>query len=313
MTQMVRPPQYGPVTRHAPRRRRRIRWALAVAITLVATASVVIVEYPSDDAGRDYLSTNGWPRDGQGAYQVGDAAPAASPNEQPVPIASLAKVMTAYLVVQHFPLGGGGGPRFRVTTADVKDTEERRHSDQSLIDVRAGEWLTERQALAAMLLPSANNIAVLVARQVDGSVASFVDEMNETARRIGMSDTTYTDPSGFDAATVSTARDQLQLARAVAHDAALAELMATRTYRLPVAGEVHNTNALLGTDGFVGMKTGSDDAAGGCFMFRSRREITGREVDVIGVVLGQRGHDLITAGLRAAKQVVDRVAPNAVN
>jgi D-alanyl-D-alanine carboxypeptidase (penicillin-binding protein 5/6) len=310
---MVRPPQYGPVTRHAQRKRRRIRWALAVAITLVATVSVVIVEYPSDDAGRDYLSTNGWPRDGQGAFQVGDAAPAASPKEQPVPIASLAKVMTAYLVVQHFPLGGGGGSRFLVTTADVKDTEERRQSDQSLIDVRAGEWLTERQALAAMLLPSANNIAVLVARQVDGSVASFVDEMNETARRIGMSDTTYTDPSGFDAATVSTARDQLQLARAVAHDPALAELMATRTYRLPVAGEVHNTNALLGTDGFVGMKTGSDDAAGGCFMFRSRREITGREVDVIGVVLGQRGHDLIAAGLRAAKQVVDRVAPNAVN
>src|SRR5215475_8094303 len=170
MTQMVRPPQYGPVTRYAPRRRRRIRWALAVAITLVATASVVIVEYPS---------TNGWPRDGQGAYQVGDAAPAASPNEQPVPIASLAKLMTAYLVVQHFPLNGGGGPRFRVTTADVKDTEERRQSDQSLIDVRAGEWLTERQELAAMLLPSANNIAVLVARQVDGSVASYVDEMNE--------------------------------------------------------------------------------------------------------------------------------------
>jgi D-alanyl-D-alanine carboxypeptidase (penicillin-binding protein 5/6) len=66
-------------------------------------------------------------------------------------------------------------------------------------------------------------------------------------------------------------------------------------------------------DGFVGMKTGSDDAAGGCFMFRSRREVAGRELDVIGVVLGQRGADLISAGLHAAKQLVDRVAPEAVN
>jgi len=76
---------------------------------------------------------------------------------------------------------------------------------------------------------------------------------------------------------------------------------------------VYNTNALLGQDGFVGMKTGSDDAAGGCLMFRSRREVDGREVDVTGVVLGQRGHNLIAAGQHAAKQLVDRLAPRALN
>lgn len=282
-----------------------------MAALVVATAVVTLERLP-DDAHRDYLSTNGWPREGQGAYQLGDAAPAASPNERPAPIASLAKVMTAYLVVQHFPLDGGRGRSFRVTTADVKDTEQRWLSDQSLIDVRAGERLTERQALVAMLLPSANNVAVLVARQVDGSVAKFVDEMNETARRLGMSATTYTDPSGFDQRTVSTARDQLRLARVVAQDATLAELMATRTYRLPVVGEVQNTDLLLGEDGFVGMKTGSDDAAGGCFMFRSRREVDGRATDLLGVVLGQHGHNLISAGLYAAKQLADRIAPIAV-
>ena len=55
----------------------------------------------------------------------------------------------------------------------------------------------------------------------------------------------------------------------VAEDKTLAEMMATRSYSLPVAGEVTNTNTLLGQDGFVGMKTGSDDAAGGYFMFWS--------------------------------------------
>lgn len=280
-----------------------------VAFVVAVAATVVSVEYLPDDTHRDYLSTSGWPREGQGAYQLGSEMAAASPDEQPVPIASLAKVMTAYLVVQHFPLKDEGGPRFVVTTADVKDTERRRHSDQSIIDVRAGEQLTERQALVAMLLPSANNIAVLVARQVDGSVGRFVDEMNDTALRLGMSDTTYTDPSGFDPTTVSTARDQLQLARVVARNATLAQLMATRSYPLPVAGEVHSTNALLGKDGFVGMKTGSDDAAGGCFMFRSRREVHGRVTDLVGVVLGQHGHNLITAGLYSAKQLADHIAP----
>ena len=87
--------------------------------------------------------------------------------------------------------------------------------------------------------------------------------------------------------------------------------MATRSYRLPVEGEVRNTDTLLGQHGFVGMKTGSDDAAGGCFMFRSRRVVNGRVVDLIGVVLGQRGHNLITAALQAARQLADRLAPAA--
>jgi D-alanyl-D-alanine carboxypeptidase (penicillin-binding protein 5/6) len=73
---------------------------------------------------------------------------------------------------------------------------------------------------------------------------------------------------------------------------------------------VTNTNSLLGQDGFVGMKTGSDDAAGGCFMFRSERHTGGGTVTLLGVVLGQQGHNLISAGLYAAKQLADRVAPN---
>ncbi len=49
------------------------------------------------------------------------------------------------------------------------------------------------------------------------------------------------------------------------------------------------------------MKTGSDDAAGGCFMFRARRMVDGHAVELIGVVLGQQGHRLISAGLYAAE------------
>jgi D-alanyl-D-alanine carboxypeptidase (penicillin-binding protein 5/6) len=227
-----------------------------------------------------------------------------------VPIASLAKVMTAYLVLRRLPLDeNSDGPSVVVTGRDVTDTDARRRADQSIVAVRVGERLTERQALLALLLPSANNIAALLARLVSGSVRAFVDEMNRTAEALGMGETTYTDPSGFDAGTVSTATDQLRLAEVAARDATLAAMMSTRDYDLPVAGIVHNTDTLLGTDGFVGMKTGSDDAAGGCFMFHAKRRVEARTVALVGVVLGQHGHNLVQAGLAAAKQLADRVAP----
>jgi D-alanyl-D-alanine carboxypeptidase (penicillin-binding protein 5/6) len=257
-----------------------------------------------DVKARHHASTDGWPLRGQGAYVLDSGRPAVSPHQRPVPIASVAKVMTAYVVLKHYPLStDDSGPRFVVSEDDVVDTEERRREGQSVVDVRAGEQLTERDALMAILLPSANNVAVLVARQVSGSVDAFVAEMNDTARALGMSHTTYTDPSGRDDATVSTARDQLRLARVVAKDETLASMMATRRYWLPVAGVVTNTNTLLGHDGFVGMKTGSDQAAGGCLMFRA---VHGSR-SVIGVVLGQRGDNLITAALYSAKQLVDRL------
>jgi D-alanyl-D-alanine carboxypeptidase (penicillin-binding protein 5/6) len=223
----------------------------------------------------------------------------------------VAKVMTAYLVLKHYPLhAGDSGPLFVVGQDDVEDTATRRREGQSVVAVRAGEQLTERQALMAILLPSANNVSLLVARQVSGSVASFVAEMNQTAHALGMSHTTYTDPSGRDDGTVSTARDQLRLAQVVAKDETLAAMMATRSYWLPVAGEVTNTNKLLGHDGFVGMKTGSDDAAGGCLMFRAVWPTESGNRELIGVVLGQRGGNLINAGLSAAKQLADRLGPD---
>ena len=302
--------------------RTRRRRALLVAV--VALLAVTTFAAPGhllggkdhssrlDGHGRSYLSTHGWPLSGQGAYVLGNGRPVVSPHEHPVPIASVAKVMTAYLVLKHYPLhAADSGRRFVIGQRDVVDTETRRRDGQSVVDVRAGEQLSERDALMAILLPSANNVSLLVARQVSGSVASFVAEMNRTAHALGMSHTTYTDPSGYDDGTVSTALDQLRLAQVVAKDQTLAGMMATRTYWLPVAGEVNNTNALLGQDGFVGMKTGSDKAAGGCLMFRAVWPTASGSRSLIGVVLGQRGDILVTAGLSAAKQLADRLAPNA--
>jgi D-alanyl-D-alanine carboxypeptidase (penicillin-binding protein 5/6) len=175
------------------------------------------------------------------------------------------------------------------------------------VSVAAGEQLTELQALQALLLPSANNIAAVLARWDSGSPDRFVARMNATARALGMTHTRYSDPSGYDDATVSTAADQVRIVDRAMSLQAFASIVATRTATLPVAGTVHNTNTLLGSDGFVGVKTGSTAAAGGCFAFRAIRTVRGKRTAITGVVLGQPGDDQIEAGLAAAAAMVDRI------
>jgi D-alanyl-D-alanine carboxypeptidase (penicillin-binding protein 5/6) len=129
--------------------------------------------------------------------------------------------------------------------------------------------------------------------------------MNATARSLGMTHTRYTDPSGYDDATVSTAADQVRLVDRAMRLPVFASIVATPSATLPVVGTVHNTNTLLGHNGFVGVKTGSTAAAGGCFAFRAIRWIDGKRTTITGVVLGQPGH--IAAGLAAADTMVDRI------
>ena len=251
-----------------------------------------------------------WPAHGQAAFvETGRSQVQAGPNQHAAPIASVAKVMTAYLVLRDHPLRPGqAGPTITLTDADVADTDRRRGRHESVVSIAAGEELTERQALQALLLPSANNIAAVLARWDAGSTDRFVARMNAGARSLGMTHTRYTDPSGYDDATVSTAADQLRVVDRAMRRPAFASIVATPSAGLPVAGTVHNTNTLLGHNGFVGVKTGSTAAAGGCFAFRVVRWIDGKRTTITGVVLGQPGHNQIAAGLAAADAMVDRIA-----
>ena len=241
--------------------------------------------------------------------QIGQSQIQAGPNQHAAAIASVAKVMTAYVVLRDHPLRAGqDGPTITLTDADVADTDRRAGQDESVVPIAAGEQLTERQALQALLLPSANNIAAVLARWDAGSASRFVARMNATARSLGMTHTRYTDPSGYDDATVSTAADQVRIVDRAMRLPVFASIVATPSATLPVAGTVHNTNRLLGYDGFVGVKTGSDSAAGGCFAFRAIRWIDGKRTTITGVVLGQPGYAQVAAGLAAADAMVDRIA-----
>jgi D-alanyl-D-alanine carboxypeptidase (penicillin-binding protein 5/6) len=251
-----------------------------------------------------------WPREGQAAVEVeGVGSFGSTGPDTAIPIASVAKVMTAYLTLREYPLAvGEEGFTMTVTRAEVAEEEQRVDLDQSTLAVRAGERISERQALEALLLPSANNMAAMLAVHDAGTIAAFVASMNATARALGMDSTIYTDPSGFAQSTVSTAANQLRLAAVAMREPVFAAIADESSATLPVAGRVANYNSLVGEDGYVGVKTGSDLAAGGCLVFAKHVSIGGRTATVLGVVLGQREGSLIDAATTNARRLGDSAA-----
>jgi serine-type D-Ala-D-Ala carboxypeptidase (penicillin-binding protein 5/6) len=310
--------------RAAPRttyRTHRARsWLLpAVLAVLFVAATVAAIALGSaalgggmqaPEGGSHRLATAGsWPAQGQAALVVGRGRAAASPGQEPEPIASLAKVMTAYLTLSAHPLEAGeGGFTLTVSRAEADAVADEAEGGQSVVAVRAGERLDERQLLEALLIPSGNNVARMLADRLAGSEADFLDRMNETAVQLGMDSTTYTDPSGFDPGTVSTAADQLRVFRAAMRFPAFRRIVSTASVELPVAGTVTNFNPLLGA-GFAG-KTGSDSAAGGCLAFFTHLTHGGHRRTAVGVVMGQGDGSDTTALLEAAGDAAEGlVAP----
>jgi serine-type D-Ala-D-Ala carboxypeptidase (penicillin-binding protein 5/6) len=284
----------------------------ALAVLVVAAAPAVLRKpLPAkgrmpDAKVRNHPSPVSWPPQGQAALVVGDGQPSASPREQPVPIASLAKVMTAYLLLEHYPLSGAQeGFTMTVTAAQAQAEAEDASQGQSVVAVRAGEQLTERQLLEALLIPSGNNIARMLAAPVAGDEARFLAEMNTAARALGMDRTTYTDPSGFDPGTVSTAADQLRVFVQAMRFQVFREVVSMAKVTLPVAGTLTNFNPLI-AKGYAG-KTGSDSAAGGCLAFFTEVRVGGRPSTAVGVVLGQGAGSSTSALLAAAGEAAEQL------
>ncbi len=278
------------------------RIGASIALILLASASPANARAP-----RPRLA---WPAAGEAAVEVeGIGHLSTHGGSQPVPIASVAKVMTAYLTLRRHPLRHDrDGFTLTVTPADASEEQQRAALGESVLPVRAGEHLSERQALQALMLPSANNVAQMLAAHEAPTVEAFVARMNATARHLGMTATTYTDPSGFSASTVSTAADQLRLAAVAMRRSAFARIVDEASAVLPVAGIVSNYNQLVGHDGYVGIKTGSDGAAGGCLVFAKRVLVAGRRLTILGDVLGQRESSLISAALNAGQRLGDSAA-----
>jgi D-alanyl-D-alanine carboxypeptidase (penicillin-binding protein 5/6) len=237
-----------------------------------------------------------WPDEGQASVEVQGLGSLGTRGEgHPVPIASVTKVMTAHVVLEDHPLAPGeAGP---MITVDEQAEAESASREESTVTLRAGRELSERDLLALMLVPSGNNAARLLARWDAGSQEEFVAKMNREAAALGMTATTYTGASGVEDSTTSTATDQLRLARVVMRDPVIREIVATPRLHVDGVPGVVNTNTLLGSDGVIGLKTGSSTAAGGALVWAAKGP--GGAL-VLGVVLHQNPGGSPAQGLRAA-------------
>ncbi|MFI6248575.1 serine hydrolase [Streptomyces sp. NPDC051016] len=228
-----------------------------------------------------------WPADGQAALDVqGIGTFGSSGDQKPVPIASVAKVMTAYIVLRDHPLkSGAAGPKIKI---DQTAQDQANAGQESTVDVTAGDSVTQREALESILIASANNVARLLARWDAGSEKAFVAKMNATAKKLGMTNTTYTDPSGLTDSTVSTAVDQVKLAKAaMASEPAFREVAAMMSYDDYKGVNHSNWNQLVGHNDVVGIKTGTTTSALGNLVFAAKKTTGGETRTIIGAVIRQ--------------------------
>jgi serine-type D-Ala-D-Ala carboxypeptidase (penicillin-binding protein 5/6) len=237
-----------------------------------------------------------WPDEGQGWMDVNGIGTVDDFGEQtPVAIGSVAKAMTAYLILRNHPLKAGEeGKQIPVDAKAETEGGYDKEGESTLNTVQEGDTLTEKQALAAVMIPSANNIARLLARwDSNGSEEAFVKKMNDAAKDLGMNDTTYTDPSGLKETTVSTAEDQVKLGNELVKMQALVDITKLPSWKDPSGQVWQNYNRLVPYDGAIGIKTGTTTKAGGNLLFAATKEVGGETVTVVGAILGQHKPPII--------------------
>ncbi|MFE5523195.1 serine hydrolase [Streptomyces virginiae] len=233
-----------------------------------------------------------WPAKGQGAVRVSGSGDIGTFGEQkPVPTASVAKVMTAYVILKGHPLRKADpGPDI---TIDAKTVADGNSDHESRVEgLTVGQKFSQQDVLKMLMIPSGNNAARLLARWDTGtdSEAAFVAKMNAAAKELGMTNTTYTDPSGLDSGTVSTAVDQLKLAEAVMKDEVFRSIVALPNASIKgLSTRLENNNILLTSQGLSirGIKTGSSTPAGGALMWAAYKSIDGKDQLILGTLMDQ--------------------------
>ncbi len=211
-----------------------------------------------------------------------------------VPVASLTKVMTALVVLEAGDLG-------RAVTVPQSAIDASAAHGGSSAGLVAGEVLTARQLLYAMMLPSGCDAAYALAEAFGPGREAFIGKMNAMAHRLGMGNTHFTDPSGLpvpgDYSTYSTPADMVRMGHHAMGNPVFRQIVGTRVHHQPggPANRAHvweNTNDLLHRyPGTTGIKTGSTNAAGTCLLFEAQRGAQ----RLIGVVLHSAPFDLDAA------------------
>jgi D-alanyl-D-alanine carboxypeptidase (penicillin-binding protein 5/6) len=305
--------------RASRRRRRLLTWGTALIVAALCAGAIAQWVRPLPHATLNTQAVRipgaapsfAWPSSGESAATVvGVGAVGQVRGSQSVPVAGLAELLAAYVVLSDHRLApGDDGPAIPVTADALAAYQAGQARQESEVPVVAGESLSELQALEGLLVDSGADMATVVADWDAGSVSAFVAKMNAAASRLGLASTRITDPSGVDPATTSTAEDLVRLGEASLSIPVLRQIVSLAQASVPMTTVIYNPNFDLGHDGIVGIKTASDSSAQGCYLFAAQQNIGGKDVTVVGAVLGQPGGALgpNTAAVDAGDALVKSV------
>lgn len=247
-----------------------------------------------------------WPSVGEAALDIPALGVISAHVNNAVPIASLTKMMTAYVALQRLPLSiGETGPCHTVTSDDLESYDQLVRQDASSVPVTVGEQLCESDLLNGVLVHSAANYAVMLANMVSDTNELFVTLMNEQAQALGLTDTSYVDVTGLSSEDVSTPLDQARLAVLLMKSPLVRTIVDQTSVTLPFAGVEDSFTPDVGIDNVIGVKSGRTAAAGGCDVMAVTFQDGTQTRVVYAVVLGQQGGDLLTPAGEAALALAD--------
>lgn len=176
-------------------------------------------------------------------------------------IASITKIMTAVVALEH----GDVNAPYTVTAEDM--------AEGSSMYLTPGEELTLEELLYGLMLVSGNDAALAVAHCVAGDEASFVELMNETAARLGMTHTSFANPNGLDAeGHYSSAADMAKLAAYALKKEAFRRIVSTTSITIGERYLANHNKLLKLYDGCLGVKTGYTKAAGRTLVSAAERD-----------------------------------------
>ncbi len=201
-----------------------------------------------------------------------------NPHEQR-PCASVTKVMTLLLVFEAIDSG-----KLSLDTT-ITASEHAASMGGSDIWLEPGETMSADDMIKATVVASANDAAVALAEQVSGSEESFVEQMNNRAKELGMKDTVFKNCNGLDEdGHITSAYDVAVMSRElIKHEKIFDYTSIWIDYLRGGKTQLVNTNKLLKTyKGITGLKTGTTDDAGCCISATATRD----GMSLIGVVLG---------------------------
>ncbi len=298
------------MTIQKPKRSRKIKVIIAAALV----AGVLFVTHKPDKAAEAhvappkpaYAADITWPAEAKAAAIgiQGSGVVSSHNDSKPRPIASIAKVITALAILEKKPLKGDeSGPLVPITERDEQLYRDYVAKNGTVVLIKAGVPISERDALEAMLLPSANNVADTTAIWAFGSLKNYHDYANDMLKRLGLKDTTVgVDASGLDPSTKSTASDLVRLGEIALRNPIVSHIVALPAANIPFAGDIPNYNAMVTKYGYTGLKPGESIQAGNTLLFSTNETVNGKPVTIIGAILGTENYRESNAG---ALQMVD--------